>query len=222
MNMLERVILIVDDNHRVETIDIESYKGIISDLKTAEGNEKWKNYEFSFVYKSTMDEAIGYLSDPNKCVDVVVVDYNFENDLRFSNGTKLVKHIRDKLNRFCKIIFYTMKGIDNIEKAELSELVNSDVYRIIDKSENNKEIAQCIFDAATQKNPIVDSLERFYITYQKLLETYNYTVFGEKVTFDQIIQHIRMDDEKGRLFLERLLKKAILSSTDIGGLSWMQ
>lgn len=222
MNMLERVILIVDDNHRVETIDIESYKGIISDLKTAEGNEKWKNYEFSFVYKSTMDEAIGYLSDPNKCVDVVVVDYNFENDLRFSNGTKLVKHIRDKLNRFCKIIFYTMKGIDNIEKAELSELVNSDVYRIIDKSENNKEIAQCIFDAATQKNPIVDSLERFYITYQKLLETYNYTVFGEKVTFDQIIQHIRMDDEKGRLFLDRLLKKAILSSTDIGGLSWMQ
>lgn len=222
MNMLERVILIVDDNHRVESIDIESYKGIISDLKTAEGNEKWKNYEFSFVYKSTMDEAIGYLSDPNKCVDVVVVDYNFENDLRFSNGTKLVKHIRDKLNRFCKIIFYTMKGIDNIEKAELSELVNSDVYRIIDKSENNKEIAQCIFDAATQKNPIVDSLERFYITYQKLLETYNYTVFGEKVTFDQIIQHIRMDDEKGRLFLDRLLKKAILSSTDIGGLSWMQ
>lgn len=222
MNMLERVILIVDDNHRVETIDIESYKGIISDLKTAEGNEKWKNYEFSFVYKSTMDEAIGYLSDPNKCVDVVVVDYNFENDLRFSNGTKLVIHIRDKLNRFCKIIFYTMKGIDNIEKAELSELVNSDVYRIIDKSENNKEIAQCIFDAATQKNPIVDSLERFYITYQKLLETYNYTVFGEKVTFDQIIQHIRMDDEKGRLFLDRLLKKAILSSTDIGGLSWMQ
>ena len=221
MSMLERVILIVDDNHRVETIDIESYKGIISDLKTAEGNEKWKNYEFSFVYKSTMDEAIRYLSDPNQCVDVVVVDYNFENDSRFTNGTKLVVHIRDKLNRFCKIIFYTMKGIDNIEKAELSELVNSDVYRIIDKSENNKEIAQCIFDAATQKNPIVDSLERFYITYQKLLETYNYTVFGEEVTFDQIIQHIRMDDEKGRLFLERLLKKAILSSTDIGGLSWM-
>ena len=74
MNMLERVILIVDDNHRVETIDIESYKGIISDLKTAEGNEKWKNYEFSFVYKSTMDEAIRYLSDPNQCVEGVVVD----------------------------------------------------------------------------------------------------------------------------------------------------
>ena len=221
MSMLERVILIVDDNQRVETIDIESYKGIISELKAAEGNEEWQNYEFSFVYKSTMDEAIRYLSDPNQCVDVVVVDYNFENDSRFSNGTKLVTHIREKLNRFCKIIFYTMKGIDNIEKAELSKLVNSDVYRIIDKSEDNKEIAQFIFDAATQKNPIVDSLERFYITYQKLLETYNYTVFGEEVTFDQIIRHIRMDDEKGRLFLDRLLKKAILSSTDIGGLSWM-
>lgn len=211
--MLERIILIVDDNPHIEDVYIPAYLSDIEALK--KNSDKWKDYSFRFIHKLSMKEALLYLSDVNNCVDVLVVDYNFHNDKMFTSGTGFVKHVREHINRFCQIVFYTMQGIGSIEKDELIDLVNSDVYRLVDKSKDNSELARVLFEAATQRNPIVESLEHFYYKYSSLLQAYEYTIGGEFVSFEEIINHIRMDDSKGRAFISKLLQRAILLNTDI-------
>lgn len=211
--MLERVILIVDDSKRIEEIYIPSYLAKIEELK--QKDVKWKDYNFKLIHRNSMKGALEYLAEPQNLVDVLVVDYDFCGERTFSNGTAFVKHIRENVNRYCQIVFYTMQGLNSIDKEELTELINSDVFKIVDKSEDVTEMGKIIFEAATRRNPIVESLEHFLIKYKTLLETYNYTVGGQKVSFNEIINHIRMDDAQGRILIEKLLQKAILLDTDI-------
>ena len=75
---------------------------------------------------------------------------------------------------------------------------------------STQEVARTLFEAATLRNPMVESLEYFYTRYSSLLQTYDYSFAGQKMTFEEIIGHIRMDDEIGRTFVEKLLQKAIL------------
>lgn len=209
--MLERVILIVDDNKKVESIHIPAYKLELSKMDKG----KWKDYEFTFVHKASMKEAKEYLQDINNCVDVLVVDYNFIGEKTFQNGSEFIKYVRESVNRYCQIVFYTMQGYDCIEKSELVDLINSDVYKFVDKAASEGKMAQVIFEAATRRNPIVESLEKFYYSHQNMLSSFEYTVFGESVTFEEIINHIRMDDEQGRGFIEKLLSKSTLQSVDM-------
>ena len=211
--MLNRKILIIDDNPRVENVYIPSYTRHINQLKN--NFPKWKEHDFLITHKNSMQSALEYLSAPENVVDVLVVDYDFGGERTFTNGTAFVKHIRENINRHCQIVFYTMQATDSIEKSELIDLINSDVYKFVDKSTNSSAMAQVIFDAATQRNPIVESLEKFMVNYQNLLNTYEYSFEGAKITFDEMINHIRMDNEIGRAFIEKLLQKGILLSTDI-------
>lgn len=212
--MLHRKILIIDDNPRVENVYIPAYKRQIDQMK--DGFPKWKEYEFLLTHKNSMQTALEYLSDPENVVDVLVVDYDFGGERTFTNGTAFVKHIRENANRHCQIVFYTMQSMDSVEKSELRDLINSDVYKFVDKSNDNLAMAKTIFDAATQRNPVVESLEKFMVNYKNLLNTYEYSFEGAKMTFSEMINHIRMDDEIGRTFVEKLLQKGILLSTDIG------
>ncbi|MBR5424353.1 MAG: hypothetical protein IK108_10120 [Clostridia bacterium] len=209
--MLERIVLIVDDNKNIESVYIPAYKSEISKMDLG----KWADYKFTFIHKSSMKEAQEYLSDIQNCVDVLVVDYDFGGEKTFPNGADFVKYVRESVNRYCQIVFYTMQGIDSIDKRELVDLVNSDVFQLVDKSSGNDIMAKAIFAAATRCNPIVESIERFYLGHSHLLSTYRYTVFEEKTTFDDIINHIRMDDKIGRQFVEKLLNKAVLQSVDL-------
>jgi len=212
--MLHRKILIIDDNTRVENVYIPAYKRQIDQLK--DSFPKWKEYEFLLTHKGSMQAALEYLSVPENVVDVLVVDYDFGGERTFANGTAFVKHIRENVNRHCQIVFYTMQSMDSVEKSELRDLINSDVYKFVDKSTDNSAMAKVIFEAATQRNPIVESLEKFMVNYKNLLITYEYSFEGAKMTFNEMINHIRMDDEIGRAFVEKLLQKGILLSTDIG------
>lgn len=211
--MLERNILIVDDNPRIKDIHIPSYLYHIDGFKSK--FNKWNQYSFNFIHMERMEEAMTFLTDLNNCVDVLVVDYNFHAKEKFTSGTEFVKYVRNNINRYCQIVFYTMQGIGTIEKEELVDLVNSDVYKIIDKSNDNSRMAHVIFEAATLRNPIVESLEHFYIKYSSLLKNYKYTIEGESISFEEIINHIRMDDPLGRTFIDKLMQKAILLNTDI-------
>lgn len=206
--MLERNIVIVDDNKNVKTIHIPAYLGAIDQLKQA--SPKWKNYEFKLHHIPSMYEAQNYLEDKKNCVDVLVVDFDFNGERTFASGAAFVKYVRNNLNRYCQIVFYTMQGITCIDKDELVDLINSDVYKILDKSTDTQEVARTLFDAATLRNPMVESLEYFYTRYSALLQTYSYSFAGQKMTFEEIIGHIRMDDQIGRTFVEKLLQKAIL------------
>ena len=211
--MLDRNILIIDDNSRIETIYIPAYLKTINSLKAT--SEKWAKYNFTLMHCPSMKAALDYLSDPRNYVDVLVVDYDFNGETTFSNGTAFVNYIREKINRFCQIVFYSMQGTTSIEIDEWAALVNSDVYQFVDKSDDTSVMGKVIFDAATRRNPIVESLERFWCQYGALLNTYNYKVGGADISFEEIICHIRMDDETGRAFIEKLLRKAILLSTEI-------
>lgn len=211
--MLERVILIVDDNNNVSNVHIPAYSLKINELKQM--YPKWREYDFKLVHLSSMKDAVKYLEDKSNYVDVLVVDYDFGGEQTFTSGTDFVKYVRQKINRYCQIVFYTMQGLNGIDKEELIDLINSDVYQMFDKSGQLDELAEILFRAATQRNPIVESLERFWRKYHTLLETYNYKISGESSSFENMINHIRMDDEKGRIFIDKLLQKAILMDTDI-------
>lgn len=206
--MLERNIVIVDDNAKVKTVHIPAYLGAINQMKLT--SEKWKNYEFKFHHLSSMQAAQKYMEDKKNCIDVLVVDFDFNGEKTFASGAAFVKYVRNNLNRYCQIVFYTMQGITCIEKDELVDLINSDVFKIVDKSVCEREVARTLFEAATLRNPMVESLEYFYTRYSSLLQTYDYYFDSQKVTFEEIIGHIRMDDEIGRKFVEKLLQKAIL------------
>lgn len=211
--MLERNILIVDDNTRIQSVYIPAYSFEIDSLKNA--SEKWQQYNFNLIHRASMKEALAYLSEISNCVDVLVVDYDFNGETTFSSGTAFVKHIREKINRYCQVVFYTMQGIGSIDKQDLVDLVNSDVFKLVDKSDDLSEMAGILFEAATLRNPIVESLEHFFIKYSTMLQHYKYTLGGESVSFDEIINHIRMDDVQGRAFIEKLLQKAVLLDTNI-------
>lgn len=212
--MLSRVILIIDDNQNIESIYIPAYEDEIENLKKE--SPKWKDYNFVIIHKRTMKEALDYLSETGNVVDVLVVDFDFCGEKTFTNGTSFVKHVREHINRHCQIVFYTMQAITGIDKSDLIDLINSDVYQFVDKSSDNAIMAKTIFDAATMRNPIIESLERFMIEYQHMLNTYEYSLDGTKMSFEEMINHIRMDDDVGRSFVEKLLHKGILLSTDMG------
>lgn len=211
--MLERNILIIDDNPNVEAVYIPIYNRKIAKLKMADS--KWNNHRFNFKHFSSMKSALEYLSKPTSYVDVLVVDYDYNGETTFADGTAFVEYVRNHINRYCQIIFYTMQGASSIAVNEWAKLVNSDVFRFVDKRTDDNALAAAIFDAATKRNPIVESLERFWTKYSTMLETYTYTFGGKSITFEEIINHIRMDDEIGRMFIEKLMHKAILINIEV-------
>ena len=211
--MLERTILIIDDNEHINRLFIPSYLRSINEAKKS--NPNWKPYTFTLLHKQSMREARQYLENRNNAVDVLVVDYDFSGETTFPNGTSFVKYVRKNLNRYCQIVFYTMQGIGSIEKQELVDLINSDVFQLVDKSDDKTDLGSVIFRAATYCNPVVESLERFFINYKSLLSNYSYMFGGEDIKLEDIIMHIRMDDEIGRAFVDRLLRKGILLNIDV-------
>lgn len=211
--MLERRILIVDDNADVSDVYIPAYINRINLRKTE--STKWINYNFILDHITSMKEALEYLNDVHNYVDVLVVDYDFNGESTFSDGAAFVKYIREMVNRYCQIVFYTMQGISYLEKKTLIDMVNADVFRLVDKSNGVDPFADVLFEAATTRNPIVESLERFFQKYSDMLETYEYRFDGETISFEEIIHHIRMDDRIGRVFIEKLLQKGILMNIEI-------
>lgn len=211
--MLERRILIVDDNADVSDVYIPAYINRIH-LRKKEST-KWINYNFILDHITSMKEALEYLNDVHNYVDVLVVDYDFNGESTFSDGAAFVKYIREMVNRYCQIVFYTMQGISYLEKKTLIDMVNADVFRLVDKSNGVDPFADVLFEAATTRNPIVESLERFFQKYSDMLETYEYRFDGETISFEEIIHHIRMDDRIGRVFIEKLLQKGILMNIEI-------
>lgn len=211
--MLERRILIVDDNTNVSDVYIPAYINRIDQNKHK--STKWCNYNFVLKHITSMKDALKYLNDIHNYVDVLVVDYDFNGERTFSDGAAFVKHIRGTVNRYCQIVFYTMHGTSNIGNKNLIDLINSDVFRLVDKSDGTDFFADVLFEAATMRNPIVESLERFFQKYSSMLETYEYRFNGENITFEEIISHIRMDDNIGRMFIEKLLQKGILMNIEI-------
>lgn len=208
--MKQRKVLIVDDNSNIPN-DIILYKSKAGRIR--QENEIYREYELIFEYQNSIEDAKEYL---RKCkiVDVLVIDYRFNNS-QHDSGTGLINYIRENINKHCRIIFYTMHGISAIPHMELYNLANDSIFRIVDKAAiDNKAFVELIYSAAIDCDPVVVSLERFWDEYRELLTNYEYSFMGENYSLDSIIEHIRMDDRLGREITYKLLHKAILSSID--------
>lgn len=211
--MFERVILLIDDNPKTESIYKIAYERHIKEIQ--EQDEKYKHYKFEFKCFSNMSSAKEFMVN-NNLVDVLVVDYDFKTGDEFENGANFIKFVRENVNKQCRVIFYTMQEKNSIETSELIAMINSDVYKMLDKAEQTEETSQIIFEAAIKCDPIVHSLENFFLKYKNILSFNSYTYDGQEVTIDKIISHIRMDDEIGRYFIDKILYTSILSNIDIG------
>lgn len=208
--MFNRVILIVDDNTRIREIEIPQYEENIKKRKSQ--NAELEKYDFKIIQKTSIEDAKKYLEE-KPIIDVLLIDYNFNNSVGDCTGIDLIKFIRESVNKHCKIIFYTMDQIENVGCEALAELLNYHIYRFVDKADDSNMI-EYILQAALEADPIVTSLEHFFETYKPLFKKFNFRVAGIDCTVDDILSHIRMDDEIGKVFVKKLLHKSMISFTE--------
>lgn len=208
--MFNRVILIVDDNIRIREIEIPQYEEAIKERKIQ--NTELEKYDFEIIQKTSIEDAEKYLAE-RPILDVLLIDYNFNNSIGDRTGIDLIKLVRETVNKHCKIIFYTMDQIENVGCEALAELLNYHIYRFVDKADDPNMI-EYILQAALEADPVVTSLEHFFETYKPLFNKFNFKVAGVDCTVDDILSHIRMDDEFGNIFVQKLLHKAMISFTE--------
>lgn len=211
--MLKRNVLFIDDNID-ERIYPQRYIRIANELKKR--NEKYSEYDLEFLSVNSIEKAKKLLEEGNQIVDILIIDYQFDNSTINENGSDLVDFIRKKINKRCKIVFYTMNNINSISREELINLIDNDVYRIIDKSQiEDDELVDIIFKASMDGDMLVSALERFWNEYGDALDETTYEVLGETISFKEIIRHIRLDDEIGRVFADKFMHKALLEAVQI-------
>lgn len=206
--MYDRNILIVDDSTRVKTLYIPQYEQISKHIK--ESSEEYGQYELNFYSQETIDSAINCLKQ-GLMVDVLVIDYKFNNSLDGKNGTYLVDYVRKNINKHCRVLFYTMHEVESIPHADIVSLINNQIYKFIDKGKtSNEEFVKIVFEAAISCDIIVTALERFWEQYKDILINSKYTFMNNDYDFDEVINHIRMDDEIGKVIIDKLLHKALI------------
>ena len=212
--MFDRIVLIVDDDEDVNELRIPLFYKLVEMLKKV--NQKYKDYQISFIYKRSVNDAVVYLREKNTMVDVVLIDYKFNNSMQNETGIDLVELIRREINKHCQLVFWTMQTISGIGSDDFIKLINSNVYRFIDKSIENSEIVRILFEAATSCDSVVISIERFWNQYRSILDSASYTILDRDMTFDELLRHIRMDDEIGKEMIDMLMQMALLDATEKG------
>ncbi len=208
--MSVRNILVVDDNENVQKLDIPEY--LDEAIKIKETYKQFSNYDLKFYFVSSIESAKDFLKEKN-IVDVLIIDYKFNNTNSGQTGVDLVKYIRDNINKHCRVIFYTMHNIKSIPSDDIINLINCKIYKLVDKSTIKiTDFVLSIFLAAVECDIVVNSLERFFCEYQDILNNYQFTFLEKKMDFSDIISHIRIDDEIGRSIVDKLLHKALIDS----------
>ncbi|MCA1056970.1 hypothetical protein LCM10_18565 [Rossellomorea aquimaris] len=217
--MLERRLLIVDDYVNTAEETIPEYEGIFEDLQENQN----LNYKITFLWEPTIQSAIERLSRKDEVIDVVLIDYDFNTGDQNTKGITLVKQIRETINKRCKIIFYTMHGINQISRGELIELINNDVFRFLSKSgetlplkyekvgnESDQLIIEAVIDAISNSDPISNTLEKYLVKYSHILDDLQIDIDGSKYPLNDLIKAIRLYQEPGNRFVNNLLEMSIL------------
>lgn len=223
---LTRRVLIVDDNSDFKEEQISAFDRIFSKIKKdSEENNKQLIDDCSIEYDwaDNIDEGIKMLKSEEYIYDVILIDYDFTTDEKARKGVDLVIDIRKYINKRCKIIFYTMRGLSDFDTSEFISLINNDVYRFVLKSgetfdlkynkvgnKADQVIVEAIIDAINDYDPICQTLEKFFIDYQNKIK--EITVDGEEYSPNEIIKSIRMDGEIGNEFINNTLKISVLNS----------
>ncbi len=211
--MFTRKILIVDDEVNIEALYIPAYVDEIEKIKQT--HEEYCNYKLEFKHIVSIEGAVEYLQS-EAIVDVLIIDYKFNNNGNKKTGVDLIKFIRENINKHCKVIFYTMNALSGIPFDSYIELINNQVFRIVDKAHcNDYDFSKIILEAAVDCDFIVNSLENFWIEYGEVFNTYQYTFLGEKQNFSELLNHIRMNDKIGKSIVNKLMHKALIDSVEV-------
>lgn len=211
--MFERKIIIVDDEADIEKLYIPSYLEAAEIIKKEE--EKYSQYDLIFQHIRSIEEAEEYLK-LHEIVDVLIIDYKFNNAKNRKTGVDLIKFVRENINKHCRVIFYTMNELAGIPSESYVELVNSQIFRIVDKANcEDIQFTKIIFEAVVDCDIIVNSLEKFWTDYNELFSRYKYTFLGEEKNFSDILNHIRMDDEIGKSIVNKLVHKALIDAVEV-------
>lgn len=206
--MYKRNILIVDDSTRVKTLYIPQYEQIVKNIK--ESSEEYDKYQFIFCSEETIEGAIDCLKQ-GFMVDVLIIDYKFNNSYDGKNGTYLVDYVRKNINKHCRVLFYTMHEVEDIPHSEIVSLINNQIYKLIDKGKtSNEEFVKIVFEAAVSCDIIITALERFWGQYKDILSNSKFTFLNNNYSFEEVINHIRMDDELGKIVVDKLLHRALI------------
>lgn len=227
MKSLIKKVLIVDDSEHIDKVKIPIYNRIFEKLQN--NNECKIDYELKFEWESKIKTSIERLNNKNEVFQVILIDYQFNNDEYNLKGVDLVKEIRRTINKRCKIIFYTMNGYEGIDKREYVELINSDIYRFLSKSGEAVEmkaseytnynadeiVVRSIVQAIEDEDPVTNALESFLIQYYNILKDTKIKVDNGDYTFQELIDSIRLDMNPGKIFIEKMLKMAILDFVDV-------
>ncbi|WP_339998871.1 hypothetical protein [Priestia aryabhattai] len=217
--MLERRLLIVDDYENTGEETIPEYEGIFEELQEKQN----LNYKITFLWESTIQSAIDRLSKKDEVIDVILIDYDFNTGDQNIKGISLVKQIRETINKRCKIIFYTMHGVNQMSRNELIELINNDVFRFLSKSgetlplkyekvgnESDQLIVEAVIDAISDSDPISKTLEKYLVKYSNILDDLQIDIDGKKYPIKELINAIRLYEEPGNKFVNNLLEMSIL------------
>ena len=211
--MFNRKILIVDDEANIEKLFIPSYLEAAEEIKTQ--NERYSQYDLDFKHIVSIEDAIEYLKT-QAIVDVLIIDYKFNNERNRRSGVDLIKFVRDNVNKHCRVIFYTMNELAGIPPESYVQLINNQVFRIVDKANcNDFDFTKIIFEAVVDCDVIVNSLEKFWMEYRDVFEHYKYTFLGEEQKLPDILNHIRMDDAIGKAIIDKLVHKALIDSVEV-------
>ncbi|WP_139490246.1 hypothetical protein [Brevibacillus dissolubilis] len=218
-----RKVLIVDDNK--DTPDtIEEYLAIYKELQEREQLP----YTLEFIWEETIESALERFDKKIEVIDVALIDYDFSYDTKGKKGVYLVKKIRDHINQRCKIVFNTMHGISFLNKSELVDLINNDVFRFISKSgetfdlkyqevgdKADQLIVEAIIEALDSYDPVSNALERYLVNYFDVMRDVKIDINGKEYSIQEIIDAIRLCKEPGNTFVANLLEMTVMDFLEI-------
>lgn len=208
---LQRRILIVDDNDPGE--DIEDWKDAINSIEPDISSK----YELNFDHKLLPVKAINELKKNDSTVDIILMDYSFGQgvcgDGAIQNGIDAIKYIRENINRYVKVIFYTTEPKERIDSERWIELINAGVFRFVQKltagrnaiETFNKNMAQAIVDALDDYTSIINAYERFCVEYKHILKDKKIIIGNQECTPDEILKSLKKGGSPGNEFLEEML-----------------
>ncbi|MCY8486951.1 hypothetical protein MOC97_16050 [Bacillus atrophaeus] len=218
--MFNRNILIVDDEETTETISIKAYKRIFNFLK-----EQYAfNYNLNFIWKKSIKEALDILGKKEQVFDVLLIDYSFPNEVSNRKGVDLVKNIRRYINKRCKIVFYTMHALHEIEPEEYLELINNDVFRLVPKdgqliklkyvdsghNTSDQLIVEALIDALENLDPVSIALEKYIANFSNIIDDLKISIEEKDYSIDEVLTSIRLFEHPGNKFVDNLLEMSII------------
>ncbi|WP_054025272.1 response regulator [Bacillus sp. FJAT-28004] len=225
MEHLVRNVMIIDDSKNILR-EIKAYNRIFESIKEHNKIE----YSIQFIPIQKYDEAINLLQHESEVFDVLLIDYDLRQSGNTEYGSDLVREIRSKINKHCKIIFYTMGDLAVVfsDRNELISLFNEGIYKFLSKDTiSMSEIhhgqpelqlrVETIIEAINSIDFVQVTLERYFAEYGKIISDERILVNNKEYTINEIISLIKRDEDTGRIYKSNLAESIIIHNIISGG-----